>query len=285
MPDDIPKIPRCRGRRNQPIGKLQIKTVAIYERNMEFLTVFQCLAFYRRFDSALEFVIKYTNCTTLTGESTAHITNYSYADGAVQCYLSFRITDNYTGSVKFYYGLKEFYQNNKLYVHSRNDVQLLGNLNEVAGCKPLDRASNFVYAPCGFVANSMFNDSFKLFFHDKHEAVIIVPFTTKGVIPDKVRKRKFRNPKLKGNQTLCDAFQNTMRPPWWQIDVCKLGFGVPGTGIAFENVDFMVWMQTSALPNFRKHYRTLDNEVDGFRDGLPNGVYTLVINYSKCKVL
>ncbi|KAE9414938.1 hypothetical protein Angca_008579 [Angiostrongylus cantonensis] len=74
--------------------------------------------------------------------------------------------------------------------------------------------------------------------------------------------------------------QNTMRPPWWQTDLCKLGFGVSGTGIAFENVDFMVWMQTSALPNFRKHYRTLDNEVDGFRDGLPNGVYTLVINYN-----
>uniref|UniRef100_A0A0K0D4L1 CUB domain-containing protein n=1 Tax=Angiostrongylus cantonensis TaxID=6313 RepID=A0A0K0D4L1_ANGCA len=236
------------------------------------------------FDSALEFVIKYTNCTALTGESTAHITNFSYSDGAVQCHLSFRISGNYTGNVKFYYGLREFYQNNKLYVHSRNDVQLLGNLNEVTGCRPLDRASNFVYAPCGFVANSMFNDSFKLFFHDKHGAAIIVPFTTRGVISDIVRKRKFRNPKLKGNQTLCDAFQlkvgfvetsrseeqdmkgighlqNTMRPPWWQTDLCKLGFGVSGTGIAFENVDFMVWMQTSALPNFRKHYRTLDNEV------------------------
>ncbi|KAE9412035.1 hypothetical protein Angca_006288 [Angiostrongylus cantonensis] len=115
------------------------------------------------FDSALEFVIKYTNCTALTGESTAHITNFSYSDGAVQCHLSFRISGNYTGNVKFYYGLREFYQNNKLYVHSRNDVQLLGNLNEVTGCRPLDRASNFVYAPCGFVANSMFNGELVVF--------------------------------------------------------------------------------------------------------------------------
>ncbi|KIH42812.1 hypothetical protein ANCDUO_27198, partial [Ancylostoma duodenale] len=73
---------------------------------------------------------------------------------------------------------------------------------------------------------------------------------------------------------------NTTRPPWWQTDVCKLGANVQGVGVGFENIDLMIWMQTAALPNFRKLYRILDREVDGFRDGLPNGMYTLVINYN-----
>lgn len=34
----------------------------------------------------------------------------------------------------------------------------------------------------------------------------MVPFTTRNMIPEKIRKRKYRNPKPEGNETLCDAF-------------------------------------------------------------------------------
>ncbi|VDO19818.1 unnamed protein product [Heligmosomoides polygyrus] len=99
MPDEIPRIPRSRGKTNKP--------------------------------KALELQIKYTNCTTSTGNSTSEINDFSYPDGSTQCHLSFAITENFTGTVKFYYGLREFYQNNRLYIESRNDVQLIGNLDEV----------------------------------------------------------------------------------------------------------------------------------------------------------
>ncbi|KAK6020561.1 hypothetical protein OSTOST_13783, partial [Ostertagia ostertagi] len=125
----------------------------------------------------------------------------------------------------------------------------------------------------------MFNDSFQLLLHGERDSSIAVPFTTRSMISEKVKKRKFRNPIPTGNETLCDAFRDTARPPWWQTDVCKLGAGAPGVGVAFENIDFIMWMGTSALPHFRKMYRILDREVDGFRDGLPSGMYTLVINY------
>ncbi|VDL83669.1 unnamed protein product [Nippostrongylus brasiliensis] len=259
----------------------------------------QCASLDNHPRTSLELVIKYTNCITSSGNSTEDLNEFSYPDGATQCHLSFSIPENYShlittnidlynrittffrlssyfrrrmsyfslkqqfqGDVKFYYGLRRFYQNNQKYVESRNDRQLIGHLDEVSGCDPLDyvNGTNITYVPCGFIANSMFNDSFQLLLHGEHGGDVTVPFTTRNVVADVVRKKKFRNPVLTGNESLCDAFEGTARPPWWQTDICKLGAGVQGVGVGFENVDFMVWMQAAALPNFRKRYRNLDRE-------------------------
>ncbi|KAK5974952.1 Cell cycle control protein 50B [Trichostrongylus colubriformis] len=296
MPDDVPQIPRKRGKRKQPIDsawrqqRLPSYRLVITAYNaFPWTTVLGiiCLAMgiVLKFalDQSLEIIIEYTNCTTNTGYTADQLTDFSYPDGSMLCHLSFALPENYTGNVKFYYGLREFYQNNRLYVDSRNDVQLLGKLNQVSGCEPLDYLDGFpniTYAPCGFIANSMFNDSFQLLLHGDHGSTVGVPFTTRTMISDKVKKRKFRNPVPVGNETLCEAFRDTVRPPWWQKDLCKLGANTPGVGVGFENIDFIMWMYTSALPHFRKPYRILDREVDGFRDGLPSGMYTLVINYN-----
>ncbi|KAK6009596.1 hypothetical protein OSTOST_25466, partial [Ostertagia ostertagi] len=88
----------------------------------------------------LELVIDYGNCTTSIGYSADQIEDFSYPDGSTLCHISFAITENYTGDVKFYYGLREFYQNNRLYVESRNDLQLLGNLDKVG-----ERVQNFYF--------------------------------------------------------------------------------------------------------------------------------------------
>lgn len=47
---------------------------------------------------ALELVIKYTNCTTSTGNATEDLEVFAYPDGTAQCHLTFAITDNYTVS-------------------------------------------------------------------------------------------------------------------------------------------------------------------------------------------
>ncbi len=71
-----------------------------------------------------------------------------------------------------YYMLDNFYQNNRHYVKSIDHYQLLGLRNKddeelSSECEPfrykIDPETNirYKYAPCGVVANSLFNGMFK----------------------------------------------------------------------------------------------------------------------------
>ena len=68
------------------------------------------------------------------------------------------------GSVYFYYGLINYYQNHRRYVKSRDDNQLLGKTDAVSSdCQPYQKPlnnSNADYTPCGAIANSKFNGLF-----------------------------------------------------------------------------------------------------------------------------
>lgn len=61
-----------------------------------------------------------------------------------------------------YYGLTNFYQNHRRYVKSRDDAQLAGGTVNSEGdlssdCDPFRENNSIPIAPCGAVANSMFN--------------------------------------------------------------------------------------------------------------------------------
>ena len=63
-----------------------------------------------------------------------------------------------------YYGLTNFYQNHRRYVKSRDDSQLLGEKMTASqltqDCQPFrtyNETANIGYAPCGAIANSLFN--------------------------------------------------------------------------------------------------------------------------------
>ena len=63
-----------------------------------------------------------------------------------------------------YYSLTNYYQNHRRYVKSRDDKQLRGEDVSYSGlthsdCAPFvgNGTSKLPYAPCGAIANSMFN--------------------------------------------------------------------------------------------------------------------------------
>ena len=124
-----------------------------------------------------EVTVEYTDCRPDSKQLRAsYRTCSSYVESHVghRCYcnVKFELANAFTGSVYMYYGLSNFYQNHRLYVMSKDLNQLAGGQmsGQVAGmmtksnCYPYvgDVTRNVVYAPCGLVANSIFNDTLTL---------------------------------------------------------------------------------------------------------------------------
>lgn len=208
--------------------------------------------------------------------------NLSLAIEPCSCTVFFSLDKPFKGDVFFYYGLRNFHQNLRRYMDSRDDGQMVGRLvqleNPTSYCKPFDRDVNGVpYAPCGAVANSMFNDSFSLTYHNSSGISQKVYLLRQGITWYTDKNVKYRNPR-KGNLTLPEVFKDTVKPLYWQKTVYDLDPLDP-TNNGFVNDDLIVWMREAAFPNFKKLYGIL-NRAKPFDDGLPAGNYTIDINYN-----
>uniref|UniRef100_A0A1I8AVB9 Cell cycle control protein 50A n=1 Tax=Steinernema glaseri TaxID=37863 RepID=A0A1I8AVB9_9BILA len=294
MPDDLPKIHR--GKRNKPSDsnfcqqrlnawRPLLTARCIYPVFILIGAVSICLGVVLHLGAmkASELTIWYTDCLTPDKMLARSLLNFTEPEGPT-CEYNIILTDNgFEGDVTFLYGMSNYYQNNRQYIRSRNDLQLFGTLDSHTDCEPddVDKATNKTIAPCGRVANSMFNDTFSMVYHSNNGS-IPVPFSASNVIHAYERERKYKNPPYKSlNMTLCEAFNNTVKPTWWKKPICMLGDDKTGRG--FENVDFIVWMNTAPLPDFRKIYRTLNRTQTHdttFHKGLPPGNYTLHITYN-----
>ncbi|NXD72877.1 CC50C protein, partial [Eolophus roseicapillus] len=193
------------------------------------------------------------------------------------CSVNFMLKEDILGDVFMFYGLQNFYQNHRRYVISRSDAQLLGrNVNiENSYCAPFTTCQNGMpMAPCGAIANSMFNDTIDLFYN-LNPSVIQVPLLKTGNSWWTDKNVKFRNPK---SYNLSSAFAGTSRPPYWQKPVYLLDEEDERSN-GYVNDDFIVWMRVSAFATFRNLYRRV-RRIRQFADGLPAGNYTFHISYN-----
>ena len=89
----------------------------------------------------------------------------TYCFSCIPAFTSYIFHPFLQGPVYIYYGLDNFFQNHRKYVKSRDDTQLMGSFENDLGksapspdCAPFAMANaTFGYAPCGAVANSLFN--------------------------------------------------------------------------------------------------------------------------------
>jgi len=167
------------------------------------------------------------------------------------CNMTLIVSENMPGPVFVYYGLQNYYQNHRRYVSSRSDSQLQGivetEYSSISSCDPFitndtgnENDVNSFYLPCGLIAWSLFNDSFSIVSSNGSD----VTLKKNGIAWPSDLNQKFHNPPA----------------------------DTPGIRIIpnFEDEDFIVWMRTAALPNFKKLYRIIEN-------GLTPGNYTVVI--------
>ncbi|XP_041367518.1 cell cycle control protein 50A-like isoform X2 [Gigantopelta aegis] len=233
-----------------------------------------------------EYVIDYTQCnnTNRPDETCAEFfANSSNVGQSCTCIRDFQLQD-FDGTVYMYYGLTNFYQNHRRYVRSRDDNQLNGDnispssLN--SDCVPYKTFTNetgnssktFGYAPCGAIANSLFNDSFVLIYKGTTSAPdnTTVNLISTGIAWASDKNVKFNNPP--------DSLKSMyIKPPNWKTSVWDLDPTDPSNN-GYKNEDLIVWMRTAALPTFRKLHRRIDHS-GKFKDGLPAGQYSVLITY------
>jgi hypothetical protein len=199
------------------------------------------------------------------------VTNYNTP---CTCTIQFQLETDYPAPVYIYYGLKNYYQNHRRYVKSRDDNQLLGLQQTTlsSDCSPYTTNNNLQIAPCGAIANSLFNDSISFTYYGSsyNASPVSVGVIATGIAWTTDKNVKFRNP---------STWAGTTMPFNWQRPVYNLSSDPNNDG--YENEDLIVWMRTAALPTFRKLYRIIDNSQPTFQTSLPAGYYTVTINYSK----
>lgn len=219
-----------------------------------------------------EYTIDYTYCKSLSNptQSCADLIG-SYHNTSCKCSITFTLEEDFTPNVYMYYGLTNYYQNHRRYVKSRDDFQLLGKLSKTpsSDCAPYDYNDKKPIAPCGAIANSLFNDTLSLMYNDEK-----VPLHRTGIAWPSDKNIKYQNPP--GN--LKEVFSDFAKPIDWRLNIWELDTENPSNN-GFENEDLIVWMRTAALPDFRKLYRRI-NHFGAFEIGLPKGIYTLLIEYN-----
>ena len=203
------------------------------------------------------------------------------------CDITFRLDKDVDGPIYVYYQLRNFYQNHRRYVSSRNDQQLMGEAHKKSdvelSCSPLVELSNDndddtkLLNPCGLMANTMFNDKIELLtegLNMKEDGIIL-----------KTDKDLFKQPKGFKSRTMkdeddcsaspCREDESCYQDPTDDTVYCfkypdasktQYLYETYGTDIispikGVEDEHFIVWMRSAGLPAFRNLYGVIHEDL------------------------
>ncbi|OMJ89991.1 hypothetical protein SteCoe_7781 [Stentor coeruleus] len=175
-------------------------------------------------------------------------------DSQQSCEIEFEIDKKMKKPVYFYYQLNNFYQNHRRYVKSKSAEQLAGtkmSKSDVAtDCDPIITMKDLgrikehlpeslqndymsdskVALPCGLIAKTLFNDTYTFF-----EGTREITIETDDIAWPSDKEKKFKTNEDEKNNYWTDV----------------------------EDEHFIVWMRTSGLPNFRKLWGRIEEDLEG----------------------
>lgn len=227
--------------------------------------------------------LEYTHCQMVGTEGkTCSDYVHPHVKGTIpkcQCWVNFTLEEDFEAPVFFYYGLTKYYQNHRRYVNSRHDGQLYGKDVKIKGsngldsvCWPYASYKNRPIAPCGMIANSLFNDTFQLFMVSQNSDERIDLLETDIAWPTD-KEAKYKNPSRR-------VFANSSHPPYWRKNALELDPYHQGNN-GYKNEHLMVWLRTAAFPSFKKLWARVDHDQNIlWRTKLPKGRYAILIDYS-----
>jgi len=187
-----------------------------------------------------------TPCSALLGNFTDGYIDHAKPDHRCQCEKKFAISGFAGEATYLYYGLDGYYQNHRRYVDSRSDPQLRMKDEGAATeeCDPIENNDTRYYAPCGLIANSLFNDTLELYRcidntktaeecgADEWTQVELDGSDITWKSDQDVKYKNF-NSKLANfsepteSYDLCNMPQfsdeRSLKPPNWPLKVCEIG--------------------------------------------------------------
>ncbi|EEF39342.1 Cell division control protein, putative [Ricinus communis] len=193
--------------------------------------------------SVVEIVDRYDKECLPSGYSNIPIKYIQSSQLDKTCIRTFTVPKPMKSPVYVYYQLDNFYQNHRRYVRSRSDKQLKSKGSEgvVSTCKPEEMEDGKAIVPCGLVAWSLFNDTYKFTLKNKGLEV-----NKKDIAWKSDKDHKF------GSDVYPKNFQTSG----------LIGGGTLNSSIPLsEQEDLMVWMRTAALPTFRKLYGRIETDL------------------------
>ncbi len=147
------------------------------------------------------------------------------------------------------------------------------DLNSYCDPYKVEKNTSRPIAPCGAIANSLFNDTFKLYSKISETSLEPIDFIETEIAWPTDKENKFKNPESR--------FVKNAKPPYWQKMVNDLDPNHDDNN-GYKNEHLIVWMRTAALPTFRKLWGRIDHDQNVlWRTSLPKGDYSLRIEYSK----
>lgn len=238
-----------------------------------------------------EKIIDYTHCTPANSNTSCANIIARNASANCLCEIKFTLTEDFSRDVYIYYSLSNYFQNHRRYVKSRDDSQMYGSKSVSQDCEPYAyktvNGHRMPIAPCGAIANSLFNDTFRIYeVNEMHyrSALLssgerLIDLLQTGIAWATDKSSKFRNP---FGTTLKEAFKDYTNPPNWrnkqiyQLDERNINNN------GYLNEAFIIWMRTAAFPSFRKLYARINHSSSAnFHFSLPKGAYKLKIEYSE----
>ncbi|KAJ8704060.1 hypothetical protein PYW07_013354 [Mythimna separata] len=191
------------------------------------------------------------------------------------CSIQLEIKKDMLAPVTAFYELDPYDQIEKNYSQSRDDDQLAGHLSS----EPSESCGSYTYAcgnetsrrkpiaPCGRLADAMFNDSFSL-----QRNNVYLTYFRYGLISED-EKKQYQNPEPASNLSL--AFRNFSKPMNWRMNVWELDIGNPDNN-GFRNEPFIIWMKT----DLKRKPAWRVNHTGEYEKGLPASNYSLRVTYA-----
>lgn len=217
-----------------------------------------------------EIIEDYTDCVNYRSPDVKCKDSLKVNSQVCSCFLRINVEQLMKAPVTLFYELESYADITSKYANSRDDNQLAGQLITTSSS-----CDNYTYvattegkkliAPCGALADAMFNDTFSMQINNTY----LIGIRT-GLLSEE-EKKPYHNPPGDLNAVL----QNYAKPINWRDNITMLDEDHPENN-GFQNEAFIAWMKTDL---HRKPVMRI-NHTGYYEQGLPPAKYVIRVRYA-----